>query len=96
MKNQQKQDNNKKALDFFKVLAHPMSEKILPLLSKKELPVTEIYNTLKIEQSMCSVHLSKLREKGILKARKDGKKVYYSVNTQMIEKSDQAVKLVIG
>lgn len=91
-----KQNNNKKALEFFKVLSHSLSDKILPLLSKKELPVTEIYNTLKIEQSMCSVHLSRLREKGILKARRDGKRIYYSVVPEMLEKADQAVKLVVS
>ena len=30
-----KQDTNKKALEFFKVLSHSLSDKILPLLSKK-------------------------------------------------------------
>ena len=89
-----KQDNNKKALDFFKVLSHSLSDKILPLLAKKELPVTEIYNTLKIEQSQCSVHLSRLRENNLVIARKEGKKVFYRINPQTIEKAYQAAKLV--
>lgn len=91
-----KQDTYKKALDFYKILAHPMSDKILPLLSRKEVPVREIYNTLKIEQSQCSVHLSKLRQMHIVKARKEGKRIFYSINPIMIEKADQACKLVIG
>ena len=89
-----KQQNTKKALEFFKVLSHKLSDKILPLLSKKELPVTEIYNTLKLEQSMCSVHLSRLREKNLVIARKDGKKVFYRINPQTIEKANEAAKLV--
>ncbi len=89
-----KQDTNKKALEFFKVLAHSLSDKILPLLAKKELPVTEIYNTLKIEQSQCSVHLSRLRENNLVIARKEGKKVFYSVVPEMLKKADQAAKLV--
>jgi DNA-binding transcriptional ArsR family regulator len=94
MKNQQKQDTNKKALEFFKVLSHSLSDKILPLLAKKELPVTEIYNTLKIEQSQCSVHLSKLKAHGIILFRQDGKKRFYRLNEAVIEKADQAAKLV--
>jgi len=90
-----KQDTNKKALDFFKVLAHSLSDKILPLLSKKELPVTEIYNTLKIEQSQCSVHLSKLREHKIVTSRKDGKRVFYTVNHNTIEKANIASELLV-
>ena len=89
-----KHDNNKKALDFFKVLAHSLSDKILPLLAKKELPVTEIYNTLKIEQSQCSVHLSKLKAHGIILFRQDGKKRFYRLNEAVIEKADQAARLV--
>ena len=90
-----KQNNNRKALDFFKVLAHSLSDKILPLLSKKELPVTEIYNTLKIEQSQCSVHLSKLREHKIVTSRKDGKRVFYTVNHNTIEKANIASELLV-
>jgi len=90
-----KQDTNKKALDFFKVLSHSLSDKILPLLSKKELPVTEIYNTLKIEQSQCSVHLSKLREHKIVTSRKDGKRVFYTVNHNTIEKANIASELLV-
>ena len=89
-----KQINNKKALEFFKVLSHSLSDKILPLLNKKELPVTEIYNTLRIEQSMCSVHLSKLKAHGIVLYRQDGKKRFYRLNEAVIEKADQAAKLV--
>jgi|JI10StandDraft_1071094.scaffolds.fasta_scaffold1005324_3 DNA-binding transcriptional ArsR family regulator len=90
-----KQNNNRKALDFFKVLSHSLSDKILPLLSKKELPVTEIYNTLKIEQSQCSVHLSKLREHKIVTSRKDGKRVFYTVNHNTIEKANIASELLV-
>ncbi len=85
----------KQALDFFKVLAHSFSEKILPALKMKELSVTEIYNSLNLEQSAVSVHLSKLREHKIVKARKDGKKTFYSINTEIMEKAEQACKLII-
>ena len=89
-----KQQNNKKALDFFKVLSHSLSDRILPLLAKRELPVTEIYNTLRMEQSMCSVHLSKLKAHGIILFRQDGKKRFYRLNEAVIEKAEQAAKLV--
>lgn len=84
----------KKALNFFKVLAHPMSDKILPLINKREYQVQEIYNTLKLEQSAVSVHLGKLKAHGIVLFRKDGKRIYYRANEAVIEKAEQAAKLV--
>lgn len=88
--------NIKKTLDFFKVLAHPLSEKILPLISKKEIPVKEIYNTLNMEQSAVSVHLGKLKAHGIVLFRKDGKRIYYRINDAVMEKAEQAAKILVG
>jgi DNA-binding transcriptional ArsR family regulator len=84
----------KKALDFYKALAHPLSDKILPLISKREYQVQEIYNTLKLEQSAVSVHLNRLKTHGIVLFRQDGKKRHYRLNDAVIEKAEQAAKLV--
>ena len=85
---------HKMALDFFKVLAHPLSEKIIPALEKSELSVSEIYNNLNLEQSITSQHLGKLREHKIVKFRKEGKKIYYSINTETMEKAVKAAQII--
>ena len=65
---------------MLRCLGHPVRLLILDLLEKEdELTVTEIYESLGLEQAVCSQHLSLMRDKDILKHRKEGVNVYYSV-----------------
>lgn len=66
--------------NMLKAMAHPLRIAILELLDEREmLSVTDIYKKLGIEQAVASHHLSILRNKGILAANRDGKKIYYSL-----------------
>jgi ArsR family transcriptional regulator len=63
-----------------KAMAHPLRLKILCLLGgSTEVSVQDIVEQVGTSQSNISQHLSILREKGILSARKDANKVYYRV-----------------
>jgi ArsR family transcriptional regulator, virulence genes transcriptional regulator len=76
----------KKAGLVIKALNHKLRVQILKLLiSKSETTVTEIYGELKLEQSVASQHLALMRRAGIVKTRRDGKFIYYSVNTTRIQ-----------
>lgn len=64
---------------------HPLRLKIIELIkSKGEMPVTDIYFTLRLEQSVASQHLAILRGCKIVKTRRDGKQINYSVNEKRI------------
>lgn len=82
----------KKANDFFKVVGHPVAQKILSQIEKAKEPITSgsIYKELKIEQSQCSQMLGKLRETGLVNHRKDGKKVFYTINRERMEIAETA------
>lgn len=61
-------------------LGHPLRLRILDVLEKsKEVTVTQVYETLQVEQAVASQHLTTMWDKGILKRRKDGVHVYYSI-----------------
>ena len=62
-----------------KALAHPLRLKILCVLSKQEVTVSDITDKVGTSHSNISQHLSILRDKGILDARKDANQVYYRV-----------------
>jgi ArsR family transcriptional regulator len=63
-----------------KAMAHPLRLKILCILGGAgEVSVQDIVEQVGTSQSNISQHLSILREKGILAARKDANKVYYRV-----------------
>ena len=63
---------------MLRCLGHPVRLRILDLLERVyEATVTEIHETLGLEQATCSQHLSLMRDKGILARRKDGVNVLY-------------------
>ncbi len=63
-----------------RAIAHPMRIAIIEMLTKEEeLSVTEIYNRLEIEQASASHHLNIMKNKGVLKSKRDGKKIFYSL-----------------
>ena len=58
--------------------------------------VTEIYVKLRLEQSVASQHLAILRKAGFVKTERDGKFIYYSVNTERLEELNKFVKDLVG
>lgn len=70
-----------KAEELLRAVAHHLRLKIIKFIhEKKETSVGPIYNTLKMEQSITSQHLKILRSVDVVRTRKDGKKVFYSLN----------------
>lgn len=65
---------------IFQALAHPTRIAIVELLRDEgEVPVSRIYEQLKLEQANVSQHLAVLRSKQIVSGRKDGNQVFYSL-----------------
>lgn len=78
------------AASKLRAIAHPMRIAIIDLLhDSQKLSVTEIYNSLGIEQATASHHLNILKNKGVLISKREGKKIYYSLRsvtlTEIIE-----------
>lgn len=78
------------AASRLRAIAHPMRIAIIGMLEdKSKMNVTEIYETLKIEQASASHHLNILKNKGVLASKRDGKNTYYflkhSTLTQILE-----------
>ena len=65
--------------DFFKALSSPVRIAILDLLRAGEKNVNELTASFEIEQAGISQHLSVLRSKNLVKTRKVGSNVYYSI-----------------
>jgi len=64
----------------FKVLGDPTRTKIIFALAKEELCVCDIATLLGISQSATSHQLRVLRNKNLVKYRKDGRIAYYSLD----------------
>ena len=75
-----------------KALAHPLRLKILEYIdSQGIINVNKIYNTLNIEQSVTSQHLSLLKMAGVVNSKKEGKFVHYEINYPIVAKAERAV-----
>ena len=65
-----------------KAMAHPLRLKILCVLGDEEVSVQEIVDCVGTSQSNISQHLAILREKGVLRTRKDANRVYYRIGDE--------------
>ena len=74
--------NLKKGAMILRALNHKLRQQIVRLIDEnKRMTVTEIYVRLRLEQSVASQHLAILRRAGVVKTERDGKFIYYSVNS---------------
>ncbi len=73
-----------KTVLFLKAVSDENRLKIICFLKNSEKCVCEIVDFLKLPQNLVSHHLKILRNQNILKTRKDGLKVFYSINEKNI------------
>lgn len=65
--------------ELYKALANSKRLAIIDLLAGGEVSVNDIAKRLKISKTNVSQHLSHLRHVGIVKPRRDGLSVFYSI-----------------
>ena len=65
--------------DLFKVFGDPTRIRILSALSKQELCVQDIADALSMTQSAISHQLRILKQSALVKFRREGKTIYYSL-----------------
>jgi len=76
-----------KADKLLKAMDNPIRQSILERIeSEEEVNVMTIYQHLKLEQSLTSIHLRQLREVGLVSTRKSGKFVYYRINRELMDR----------
>ena len=75
-----------KLSEVFKIIGDPTRIKILWCLDGQEMCVCDIANALNISKSLVSHQLAVLRNSEIVKSRKSGKEVYYTLDDEHISK----------
>ena len=82
----------KKAALTLRAMNHKLRQQILKLIDEhQKMTVTEIYVKLRLEQSVASQHLAILRKAGFVKTERDGKFIYYSINTSRLQEMNRFV-----
>ena len=74
-----------KLAEFFKILGDTTRAKILFALDQNEMCVCDIANVLGMSKSSISHQLGTLRRMSIVKCRKQGKEVYYTLDDDHVQ-----------
>ena len=70
--------------DFFKIMGDSTRCKLLFALLQNEMCVCDLANVLSMTKSSISHQLRKMKEAGMVKSRRSGKTVYYSLDDDHI------------
>ena len=70
--------------DAFNAVAEPRRREILNYLALQERPVGEIVAALGLEQPSVSKHLRVLRDVGLVRVRREGRNMLYSLDAEAI------------
>ncbi len=79
-------DNATLATNFLKAIGHEGRLMILCHLATGEKSVTELEELLSARQAAVSQQLGRLRLEGLVKPRRDGKTIYYSLADERCER----------
>ena len=72
--------------EVLKAVAHPVRLQIVAALEAKEMCVGDIMEAVGGKQAITSQQLNMMRTRGVLEARREGNKVYYSISNPNIIK----------
>ena len=81
--------------EISKTLAHPLRLALLHILKDGEKTVNELVNILNASQSNISQHLALMRQRQIVKTRKQGSSVYYRVANPKISQACDTMREVL-
>jgi len=82
--------------EFCKAMAHPTRIHMLRTLERGEKSVNDLAKIVGVTQANASQHLALLRQFGLLRTRRDGSTVYYSIADHRIIEACELVRNCIG
>ena len=68
-----------------KALSDPVRREILDMLKKERMPAGQISERFEITDAAISRHLSVLKEADLVRDTREGKFIYYELNTSVLE-----------
>ncbi len=76
-----------KVAEILKAIAHPARLQIIGLLEQNSpQSVSDILENINIEASVLSHHLIKMKDKGLLSSRREGRNIFYKLKVKEITK----------
>jgi DNA-binding transcriptional ArsR family regulator len=72
-------------------LSEPNRRRVIDLLKKKEMAVSEIGKNLEITMPTLSHHLDVLKRADLISSRRDGQQIFYSLNLSVLEEVTEKI-----
>jgi DNA-binding transcriptional ArsR family regulator len=89
--------NTKKAALILRAVNHKLRQQMLKLIDEQgKMTVTDLYLKLRLEQSVASQHLAILRKAAIVKTVRNGKFIFYSINTERLDDLNEFVNNLLN
>src|SRR5262245_36527350 len=82
-------------LRYLRALSDPTRLRIVVLLERDELSVTELQEITRLGQSRISTHLGLLQESSLVQSRREGKRTFYKLNRDANGAVDEFLQLAI-
>ncbi len=83
----------RKAVIVLRAVNHKLRQQIIDLLDENDsMAVTDIYVSLRLEQSVASQHLAILRRAGVVDTERQGKYIYYALNRERLAQIGKLVE----
>ncbi len=78
-----------------RAINHTLRRRIMDTLHQygRPMSVTDIYITMRMDQSACSQQLAVLRKAGLVDDEQEGKFIFYTVNYEMVGRVQETMKL---
>ena len=76
--------NAERASELLAAMANPRRLMVLCKLIEGEKSVTALADSVGLSQSALSQHLAKLRDRGLVKTRRDAQTIYYSIGSEEV------------
>ncbi len=86
----------RRAAECLRTLAHPHRLRIVELLLSGERTVGELAEACGIRSHVASEHLGKMKDRGLLECRRDGRRIYYRPASQCLQGIIDCVKCHFG
>ncbi|MDD4271293.1 MAG: metalloregulator ArsR/SmtB family transcription factor [Patescibacteria group bacterium] len=85
----------KKTYKLFNILGNDIRFNIVNYLASEEKCVCNIFKKFNLPQNLTSHHLGILRENKVISDRKDGKRVYYSLNKKTLAELKKTLEKIL-
>jgi DNA-binding transcriptional ArsR family regulator len=83
----------RKAVLVLRAINHKLRQRMIDLLEENQrMTVTDIYIKLRLEQSVASQHLAILRKAGVVQTDRQGKYIYYSLDSERLSQISRLVE----